>query len=204
MSTKQTQQQHIPPHHSEEILVVRRNILFTNTPAWHGVKKEIFDDFVNNIEQHANYIPRAHAETNPEYKQVIPYLVFKYEDKFFVMQRKATASEQRLANKYSLGIGGHIRQDDIKNNDIFDWSKREFAEEVDYQGELKISTIGVLNDDSNEVGKVHLGMVILLEGDNGNISIKDEHKSGALMTLEECKAIGNNMESWSKLILDKL
>ena len=204
MSIKQTQQQTTPQHHSEEILVVRRNILFANTPAWHGVQKEVFDNFVHNIERHATYIPRGHAETNSDYKQIIPYLVFKYKDKFFVMQRKATASEQRLANKYSLGIGGHIRQDDIQNNNIFDWSKREFAEEVNYHGELNISTIGVLNDDSNDVGKVHLGMVMLLEGDNDNITIKDEHKSGVLMTLKEIKAIGANMESWSQLILPKL
>ena len=88
----QTQQQSTPHHHSEEILAVRRSKLFQQTPAWHGVNKDAFDSFVDTIETHATFIPRAHAETNPDYKQVIPYLVFKFEDKFFVMQRKNNAS----------------------------------------------------------------------------------------------------------------
>lgn len=204
MSIKQAQQQPIQQHHSEEILVVRRSILFQNNPAWHGINKELFQPFVNHIKEHATFIPRSHAETNIAYKQIIPYLIFKFENKFFVMQRKKTASEQRLASKYSLGIGGHIRQDDIQNNDIFDWSKREFEEEVSYTGSLKISTLGVLNDDTTDVGKVHLGMVMLLEGDNPHIQIKDEHKSGALMTFEECMALNTNMEMWSQLILPVL
>lgn len=204
MPTKQTQQTQTNHKFNEEILVVRRDILFQTTPAWQGIKQEVFDNFVNQIETHATYMPRAHAETNQLYKQIIPYLIFKFEDKFFVMQRKSTASEQRLASKFSLGIGGHIRQEDIVNNNIFDWAQREFEEEVSYQGTLKISNLGVLNDDDSDVGKVHLGMVLLVEGDSDQISIKDEHKSGTLLTLEECLALQPNMEMWSQMILKKL
>lgn len=204
MSLKQTQQQPFHQNYSEEILVVRRNILFKNMPAWQGVKQEVFDSFVENIQEHAAYIPRAHAETNEAYKQIIPYMIFTFEKKIFVMQRKSTASEQRLANKYSLGIGGHIRQEDIIDNDIFSWAKREFEEEVSYNGSLKISKLGVLNDDSTEVSKVHLGMVLLLQGDNENIQIKDEHKNGMLLTLSECKNLHPLLENWSKIALDVL
>ena len=204
MSTKQTQTTPSSHTYNEDILVVSRTVLFQSTSAWQGIRHDIFDVFVHNIEQNACYIPRAQAETNPSYKQIIPYLVFKHKNTFFVMQRKATASEQRLANKFSLGIGGHIRQDDISNNNIFDWAKREFEEEVTYNGNIKISNLGVLNDDSSDVGKVHLGMVLLLEGDSDQISIKDEHKSGTLLTLEECKALNPRMEAWSKIILEIL
>lgn len=204
MSLKQTQQQPLHQNYSEEILVVRRNILFQNTPIWQGIKQEVFDVFVSNIQEHAAYIPRAHAETNESYKQIIPYMIFTFENKLFVMQRKSTASEQRLANKYSLGIGGHIRQEDITDNDIFSWAKREFEEEVSYKGSLKISKLGVLNDESTEVSKVHLGMVLLLRGDNDNIQIKDEHKSGMLLTLNECKALYPLLENWSQIVLDSL
>lgn len=204
MSLKQTQHQPLHQNYSEEILVVRRNILFQNNPAWNGINTTTFDTFVENIQRHAAYIPRAHAETNPAYKQIIPYMIFRFEQKIFVMQRKSTASEQRLANKYSLGIGGHIRQEDIIDNDIFSWAKREFEEEVSYNGSLKISKIGVLNDESTEVSKVHLGMVLLLEGDNENIQIKDEHKSGMLLTFTECKALYPLLENWSQMVLNFL
>lgn len=204
MSLKQTQQQSHHQNYSEEILAVRRNILFQNSSLWQGIKKDSFDLFVDTIQQHAAYIPRAHAETNPAYKQIIPYMIFKFEKKIFVMQRKTTASEQRLANKYSLGIGGHIRQEDIVNNDIFEWAKREFEEEVSYSGSLKISKIGILNDESTEVSKVHLGMILLLEGDNDHIQIKDEHKSGMLLTIDECKALYPLFESWSQIILSSI
>ena len=204
MNNKQPQQQSSFQSHDEDILVVSRNTLFKQTPAWNGVKKEVFDTFVDNIEQHATFISRASAETDESYKQVIPYLLFKFENKYFVMQRKSTASEQRLASKYSLGIGGHIRQEDITNKSIFDWAQREFEEEVNYTGSLQISKFGVLNDDSNAVGRVHLGMVILLEGESDQISIKDEHKSGTMLTLEECKKLHSSMETWSQLILNEL
>tara|TARA_Y100000588_G_scaffold394994_1_gene518943 strand:- start:604 stop:1209 length:606 start_codon:yes stop_codon:yes gene_type:complete len=200
---KQTQQP-THQHHSEEILVVRRKVLFQDIPAWQGLQTNSFNDFVTNIEKNAAFMPRAHAETNPQYKQIIPYIIFTYNNKYFVMQRKSTASEQRLANKYSLGIGGHIRQEDITNNNIFDWAQREFEEEVSYTGSLKISQLGVLNDDTTEVGKVHLGMVLLAQGNNDNITIKDEHKSGTMLTLDECIALAPHMEMWSQLILKEL
>ena len=204
MPLKQTQKVPLSHPYSEEILVVRTKILFQNIPIWSGIKKDIFDLFVSNIQKNAAFIPRAHAETNPAYKQIIPYMIFIFDHKIFVMQRKSTASEQRLANKFSIGIGGHVRQEDIVNNDIYQWAKREFEEEVDYKGSLKISNFGVLNDESTEVGKVHLGIVLILEGDSNQISIRDEHKSGMLLSIEECKALSPHMENWSQLVLQAL
>ena len=205
MPIKETQKTLSPSSlHSEEILVVQRKKLFKNVPAWHGIKADVFDTFIDTIHSSAIFMPRPHAETNPFYKQIIPYLIFRFQDKYFVMQRKKTASEQRLANKYSMGIGGHVRQEDIQNKNIFDWAKREFEEEVNYTGSLQFENLGVLNDDSSEVGKVHLGMVILVTGDSDNISIKDEHKSGQLLTLKECQNLFDTMETWSQISLKLL
>ena len=190
-----------PSHLDEEIIVVKRTTLFNKENAWHGVKTDNIEEIVKNIKDNQEYMPRAIAETDPAFKQIIPYMIFKCEDKFFVMQRKKTASEQRLANKFSIGIGGHMRKEDMEGKSIFDWAKREFEEEVTYTGDIKISTVGILNDDSNDVGKVHLGLVLLLEGSNDQIFIKDEHKSGVMLTALECEAMMDEMESWSKLSL---
>lgn len=188
----------------EQILVVKREILFTHDDAWHGINNNNIESIVTTITNNQEYIERASAETNPVYKQIIPYMIFTFDNKFFVMQRKANASEQRLAGKLSLGIGGHMRQEDMSGKSIFDWVRREFEEEVSYTGKLAMTTLGVLNDDTNEVGKVHLGLVILALGENGNIDIKDEHKSGILLSKQECLKKFDQFEAWSQMILEIL
>ena len=115
------------------------------------------------------------------------------------MERKSTASEQRLKSKLSLGIGGHIRQEDIESGTIFDWAKREFNEEVSYKGNLKIEALGVLNDDSDPVGQVHLGFILLLHGDSPDIAIRSEHKQGMLVKFEQMDSYIDRMESWSQI-----
>ena len=207
MNNPQIQPIHIQPVHlDEEILVVQRSQLLklNNNTLWHGINKEMFQACTAIISTHAAFIPRSRAETNPAYKQIIPYLIFSHSEKIFVMQRKTTSSEQRLAQKFSIGIGGHIRQEDITSNNIFTWAQREFNEEINYNGKKKVTNLGILNDDSNDVGKVHLGIVLHITGDNDQISIKDEHKSGILLSLDECMALYDQMEPWSQICLQFL
>lgn len=203
MNNPQIQSNHIQTVHlSEEILVVKRSILFDSTNVWNGINSQIFDECMQTIQKHSAFMPRSHAETNPTYKQIIPYIIFTVDQKIFVMQRKTTASEQRLAHKYSIGIGGHMRQEDLSSNNIFNWALREFQEEVNYSGSKEMSKVGILNDDTNDVGKVHLGMILLFKGNSDQISIKSEHKSGTLLTMAGCKDLYNQMESWSQTCID--
>lgn len=187
----------------EQILVVKRATLLKDA-TWHGLNQHHTQAYIDAINTHKEFLPREHMETNPLYKQIIPYLIFKHEDRYFLMQRKAKASEQRLKNKYTLGIGGHIRQEDMTSDDIFAWARREFDEEVAYTGSLTITPLGLLNDDSNEVGKVHIGLILLVEGENAEIAVKSELESGQLLTLQECEAYYDAMETWSQLIFDYL
>jgi predicted NUDIX family phosphoesterase len=191
-------------HTNEEILVISCKSLFSQINSWQGINEKNFNEITKIIHDQLSCMPRAHAETNFAYKQIIPYVLFTIDQKLFVMQRKSSASEQRLASKFSLGIGGHIRQDDIKNNDIFTWALREFHEEVNYQEALSYTAIGILNDDSSDVGKVHLGIIWLIHGSSDQISIKNEHKSGTLLTMQECSQLYENMENWSKICFDFL
>jgi len=188
---------------NEHILVVKRATLLHNN-SWHGLNKAHPDTFIAAINEHKEFLPRAQMETNPLYKQIIPYLIFKHNDRYFLMQRQSKASEQRLKNKYTFGIGGHIRQEDMTSNTIFDWAQREFHEEVTYNGKLTITPVGMLNDDTNEVGRVHIGLVLLLEGDSNAISVKSELKGGTLLTIKECKGYYDSMETWSQLLFDYL
>jgi predicted NUDIX family phosphoesterase len=203
MTQQINQPQAYPAHHAEKILVVKREFLFKNG-AWNGLKKVDFDDYLKIITDHQEFHPRYAMETDPTYKQIIPYLVFRYQDQYFLMERDKKASEARLASKLTLGIGGHIHKEDMAQADIFTWAIREFHEEVNYTGNLKITPLGILNDDSNLVGQVHIGFVFLLEGDSDAISIKSELAGGTLVTLDECKALKERMEGWSQTTLESL
>jgi predicted NUDIX family phosphoesterase len=203
-SPQSTPQSGVQPHIPDElILVVKRETLFPQG-AWQGIEQKDCAAFAQLIRTHQEFLPRPRMETDPRYKQIIPYLVFTYEDKYFVMQRRANASEQRLQGKLSLGIGGHINAEDLAGATIVEWAQREFSEEVNYQGTYTITPFGVINDDSNDVGRVHLGFVYFLQGNSADISVKSELKSGSLLTLAECKEHYNAMESWSQMIIDAL
>jgi predicted NUDIX family phosphoesterase len=219
INTQQQSQQNVQTQ-DELILVVPRAQIFADTDAWHGLKEVDFEQYLQIITDKKEFLPRSAMEIDFNYKQIIPYLIFTHDNNYFVMQRKSDASEVRLRNKITLGIGGHIREEDMnpsfgeatKNmkvmeaNDVplFSWAVREFHEEVNYAGDLKVKPLGILNDDSNDVGKVHIGFVLLLQGNNADISVKSELKSGKLMRLDDCYAQRELMESWSQFVVDFL
>src|SRR5437667_5782 len=117
----------------ELILVVKRTELFPHG-AWQGLQPVDYHRYAQLIAEKREFLPRSLMETDPTYKQIIPYLIFTYQHRFFLMQRQAKATETRLQSKYSLGIGGHLREEDMKQKDIIAWAQREFHEEVDYAG----------------------------------------------------------------------
>lgn len=203
MATEQGSALNTASINPESILVVKRIYLFPEG-AWYGLRLGNFSDYLSIITSKKEFHPRPEMEENPEYKQIIPYLIFMHDEKLFVMQRQSTASETRLQNKYTLGIGGHIRAEDMKKGDLFDWANREFHEEVCYNDTMTIEPFGVLNDDTNPVGEVHIGFVFLLHGHSADISIKSELKNGVLLSLDECKTLLPQFESWSALVLQTL
>lgn len=198
------QQQTVTQKIDEQILVVKRSHLFAAVEPWHGLKEVNVDHYMHIINHKKEFHPRSLMETNPTYKQIIPYLIFEHNNQYFLMQRKSDASESRLRNKLTLGIGGHIRQEDMNENSLITWAMREFHEEVEYAGNLRVKPLGIINDDSDDVGKVHIGFAFLLCGDSPQISIKSELKSGVLVSLDKCMVQRECMESWSQFVIDFL
>ncbi len=203
MTTVTTSKQAHPSTLTEQILVVKRSRLFPDG-TWNGLEEVDMQEYLHIIRTHQEFQPRAAMEEDQRYKQIIPYLVFTHNDTYFLMQRKSGASEQRLASKFTVGIGGHIRKEDIQEGSIFDWAKREFHEEVHYTDEFSIQPLGILNDESNAVGQVHTGFVFLLQGTTPNISVKSELKSGKLVSFDECWSHLESMESWSQIVVEHL
>ena len=190
---------------TEQVLVVRREDIFPDG-AWHGFVTENLDRHQRVIRERHDFRPRSEVENDPTYQQIIPYVVFRHRDRFFLTHRLRASSERRLRKQYSLGVGGHINRGDIGAGDpILDGLKREWEEEVVYDGKFEARLLGFLNEDSSPVSKVHLGVVFLVDGDSPNIRIRETDKlAGELLTLEEMRMFYLAMESWSQIVYDRL
>ena len=190
---------------TEQVLVVRREDIFPDG-AWHGFVTENLDRHQRVIRERHDFRPRSEVENDPTYQQIIPYVVFRHRDRFFLTHRLRASSERRLRKQYSLGVGGHINRGDLGAGDpILDGLKREWEEEVVYDGKFEARLLGFLNEDSSPVSKVHLGVVFLVDGDSPNIRIRETDKlAGELLTLEEMRMYYLAMESWSQIVYDRL
>lgn len=190
---------------SEQVLCVRREDVFPDG-AWHGFVSDDLERHQRRIRERHFFKPRAEVEDDPSYQQIIPYVVFRHGRRYLLTHRLRASSEKRLRKQYSLGVGGHINPGDLDGGDpILDGLKREWAEEVSYSGRFDARLLGLLNEDSSPVSKVHLGVVFLVDGDSPDISIRETDKlAGELLTLEEMKMYYLSMESWSQIVYDRL
>ena len=191
-------------------MVVARDELFADG-IWNGINSQKLRKFINLIYKKHKFMKRGDAEENPNWKQIIPYMFFENDNRVFLMQRKGDHTDSRLANKYSLGVGGHINKEDVKSiksikgeKVVMEWAKREFEEEIQYSGKYTTEFVGILNHDANEVGMVHAGLVIRIKGDEDVISVRDEYKEGSLVSLKEAGRYYKHMETWSQIVYDFL
>ncbi|MGH7777845.1 MAG: NUDIX domain-containing protein [Candidatus Dormibacterales bacterium] len=189
----------------EEVLVVRRGDVFPDG-AWHGFVDQSLGRVEDVIRRRSFFLPRKAVEDDPSYQQIIPYVVFRHSDRYLLTRRLKASSERRLRQLYSLGVGGHINPGDLVNGDpITDGLRREWEEEVSYEGEFNAAMLGLINDDSSPVSKVHLGVVFLVEGDSPQVSIRETEKlSGEMLTLDQMRMHYLEMESWSQIVYDRL
>ena len=190
---------------SEQVLCVKREDIFPDG-AWHGFVSDGLERHQRVIREQHFFMARAKVEDDPNYQQIIPYVVFRHGDHYFLTHRLRASSEKRLRKQYSLGVGGHINPGDLDAGDpIQDGLKREWEEEVIYDGTFEAKLIGLLNDESAPVSKVHLGVVFLVDGTTPNIAIRETDKlAGELLTLEEMRIYYLEMESWSQMVYDRL
>ena len=195
----------------ENILVVRRS-LFDQLGAFQGLCFEVERYLPAFLARENNFFtPRAPAEQNPELKQIIPYVLLVHGDSVFHYVRGKKAGEQRLVAKGSLGIGGHMNDSDeqlpgIHNLDRDHYNeavRRETAEEVFIETPYTNHVVALLNDDSNEVGKVHLGVVHIFRLETAAARKREAviTESGFL-TITELRARREALETWSQLCLD--
>ncbi len=190
----------------EQILVVPSEIIFARE-KWQGLKTDRLDYYLELIKSSCQFKRRGDVENNPNYQQIIPYIIFSYKDNFFVYKYLPGAGEQRLVNEdYQLGIGGHINKEDINGSaDILEAGMmREWEEEVDFWGNISEKKfVGIINDESRPVEKVHLGLVYHFVGDSPKIFIKETDKmEGRLVKLEELSKDLTH-SNWMRIVFEQ-
>jgi predicted NUDIX family phosphoesterase len=195
----------VPGVFDEHVLCVRRDEIFPDG-AWHGFIDAGLERYQAVIRERSFFMPRAEVEEDPDYQQIIPYVLFRNGQRYLLTRRLKASSEKRLRQLYSLGVGGHINPGDLGNGDpVMDGLRREFEEEVDYRGEIDATLLGLINDDSSPVSRVHLALAFLVEGSSPEIVIRETTKlAGELLTLDEMRMYYLEMESWSQIVYDRL
>lgn len=159
---------------------------------------------LDTIEKEGIFVQREQAEKDPDYKQIIPYSVICYQNYIFTVTRLATQSEERLHNKSSIGIGGHINPIDDKEDElILDAARiREIDEEM-FINYTVADVVGCVNDNSNEVGRVHFGIVYRIQTIHPALSVAEPTKMvGRLVSIDELVDSRDELEGWSQMIID--
>ena len=185
---------------NEDVMVVARETL---APYIEAHRYDLIRaDILPLIESSHFFIPRAKAEVSPEYKQIIPYVVIRHGDSYFLLKRLAKQNEARLHHKLSLGIGGHINPD---TPTVLGGLRKELEEEVDVASAYELQFIGILNDDTTDVGRVHLGAVYELVLTTRAVTIRETEKMTGEWTAREALApLRDQMETWSQIVYDAL
>ena len=158
------------------------------------------------------FMPRSRAEADPAYKQLIPYVIMTHGGKCLSYVRGKRAGETRLAGRRSIGIGGHVNPADdmpLFSADFrvayFTAVEREVAEEVSVETGHTDGVVALLNDDSTEVGQVHLGIVHYWTLDSSKVSKQEQMITQmAFMSPAELHEVRDTLETWSRLCLDHL
>jgi predicted NUDIX family phosphoesterase len=185
----------------EQVLVVPRDVL-PDRAGWYGLRTEGLDGFADLVAREGAFRPRPAMEIDPSFKQVIPYLVLRDGERFFLMRRTRAGGDARLFDRYSIGVGGHLNPGD---GDLLGGLRREWAEEVAADFEPAFRLVALLNDDTTEVGSVHLGAVYVADAEGRPVAIRELDKlEGAFAEPAEVAAVADKLETWSRLTFEYL
>lgn len=196
----------------EQVLVVKRALL-DELGSFQGIRTEGMDEVISKLLD-ANshfFIDREGAEDDPSHKQLIPYCIFRFGDRILHYTRGKAGGESRLHAKISVGVGGHINPVDMDGGktgaDTYNAAvTREIEEELHLSTDHNHRIIALLNDDSNPVGQVHLGVVHLVELSSDRVSSREDALLELGFTsLEELNGpLFERLETWSQFCIRHL
>ena len=197
-----------PPE--ENILVIRRS-LFDELGSFQGLTFDS-EKYLKRILSRGNnfFLARPKAESDPAYKQIIPYALIAFQNSVLHYVRGKKAGEQRLIAKGSIGIGGHMNDTDetlfaMDEQAYRAGVEREVNEEIRFDSPFEDRIVALLNDDSTEVGRVHLGIVHVFKLKAPKVQKREAMITGlSFLTKEELLLRRDSLETWSQICLDSL
>jgi predicted NUDIX family phosphoesterase len=197
-----------PP--DENILVIKRS-LFDALGSFQGLNFEA-EKYLSVILSRGNnfFLPRAQAERDLAYKQIIPYVLVAFQNSVLHYVRGKKAGEQRLVAKGSIGIGGHMNETDESLFAVDEQAyragvEREVNEEIKVDTPFEDRIVALLNDDSTEVGRVHLGIVHVFKLAEPKVEKREVMITNlVLRTKAELMGRRDSLESWSQICVDSL
>jgi predicted NUDIX family phosphoesterase len=185
----------------EQVLVVPRDALVPGE-GWTGVRHGDLAAELEVVARAGRFRRRGDAEEDPTHKQVIPYLVLRDGERWFLMRRTRGGGDARLHDLWSIGVGGHLNPGD---RDVAGGLRREWAEELVADFEPAYAPVGLLNDDTTPVGAVHVGFVYVADAAGREVAIRETDKlEGTFATTDEVRAVRDAMETWSRIVFDAL
>jgi predicted NUDIX family phosphoesterase len=187
---------------NDERVFVGPRASIADRAAWYGIRTDDLDVFVEALERDGRYEPRPQMEVDPSFKQVIPYLILRDGERYFLMRRTRAGVDARLHDRYSIGVGGHLNPGD---GGVLGGLRREWREELVADFEPAFRLVGLLNDDTTEVGAVHLGAVYVTEAAGRPVTIRETDKlAGSFVEPHEVATVADQLETWSRLCFEFL
>lgn len=188
------------------VLVIKREV-FESSGIFQGISFDVdryLKAFFSPLAP--SFLERSKAEEDPNYKQIIPYILLKYKDNYFSYVRGSEGDEKRLVGHRALGLGGHVNPIDMSTNfynAYLSAVKREVEEEVYVNANYSDSIVALINDDSNAVGQVHIGIVHLWELEAPMVKARESLiRDIRFMNAEEIEKEIETFETWSQLCFD--
>lgn len=198
----------------EFVYVVKRYELFERSFP-HGFVAARDDarvaQWVERIRARGFFVERRHAENDSTLKQIIPYTLVTHGDEVLLLERLSRGGETRLHGKRSVGVGGHINPiDGVSAEDVLEaGARRELDEELALDTRYALSPVGVINDESDDVGSVHFGLVHVARCETRDVAIREtDVLAGTFVRRAALSELGadpeSRLETWSRLIVARL
>jgi predicted NUDIX family phosphoesterase len=185
----------------EQVYVVPRAAVMAGG-GWHGLRTDDVSTIAAVIAEHGVFRARDQMEADPAFKQVIPYVVLRDGPGYFLMKRTRSGGDSRLHDRYSIGVGGHLNPGD---GDLDGGLRREWFEELDADFLPAFHLLGLLNDDTTDVGRVHLGVVYVADAEGRPVVIRETDKlSGRFVEPPEVASVVDDLETWSRIVFEEL
>ncbi len=185
----------------ELVLGVPRDAL-PGAASWHGVRTDCLPEVLDAVARHGQFRPRAEAEVDTDWKQIIPYVVLRDGERLFLMRRTRAGGDARLFERYSIGVGGHINPAD---GGVDGGLRREWAEEIEADFTPDFLPVGVLNEEDAGVSSVHLGLVYAADAAGRPVAIREREKlSGEFADRAAVAGVADRLEGWSALLFEFL